>query len=105
MAGNRVSPAWLSPIPRFIPAGENDDEDDEDEDFDDEDEDFDQSCFEDSYYDSEGSDDRCPCHLHATYWPGRLNRERIRLREFVEKQLFSIFEVAPTVRLYNTLLA
>ncbi|KIM42733.1 hypothetical protein M413DRAFT_444401 [Hebeloma cylindrosporum] len=103
----------VSSLERLLYGGkpsEDDDEDEDEGDFDDEDdededENLDHECFEGSDYDSEESDERCPCHLHATYWPDRINRARIPLRDLVEKRLFSIFEVAPTVRLYNTLLA
>ena len=59
---------------------------------------------DDSEYDSDVSLD-CPCNLHAPYWSPRINKERLRLKEYVEKRLMAVFKVTPTQRLYNTLLA
>ena len=78
------------------------DEDDLSEDFDDYYDD--QSCVDDSDCDSEGYD-RCRCHFHARHWPEYINRARIPLRESVEQRLTRIFEITPSLRLYNTLMS
>ncbi|KAF8905778.1 hypothetical protein CPB84DRAFT_1844777 [Gymnopilus junonius] len=59
---------------------------------------------EDSEY---GCDDSChySCKFHAPYWPQRINKARIHLRECVEKRMLAFFKVTPSLRLYNTLLA
>lgn len=84
---------------------DDDGEEDEDnlsEDFDDSYDD--QSCLDDSDYDGEEYD-RCRCHFHAKHWPEYINRARIPLRECVEERLTRIFETAPSLRLYNTLMS
>ncbi|KAF8954252.1 hypothetical protein BDZ97DRAFT_492351 [Flammula alnicola] len=94
---------------KYIGEDESEEEDEEDEEYEDEDEeddyiDGDHSCEDDdSDYDADGSD-RCTCNFHASYWSEHLNKERIPLRVCVEKRLFSIFEVTPSLGIYNTLL-
>lgn len=58
---------------------------------------------DDDYY-TDDSSDRCACNFHAKYWPERLDRERISLRQHVEKRLFAVFEVTPSLAVYNILM-
>ncbi|KAH9483193.1 hypothetical protein JR316_0005297 [Psilocybe cubensis] len=88
--------------------GDDDDDDYEDvEDNESEDDIFEEHAYfdeDDSDYDSDASD-RCPCNLHAPYWPEKINKERLPLRDYVETRLFEIFKVTPSMRIYNTLLS
>lgn len=111
MAGDHVSSSLLFRMPNLISAVEEEEEEEDDyEDIDDDDEiDFygGVPCDEDddSQYDSDESDDRCPCNLHANYWPNSINRERNPLRDCVEKHLFAFFKETPSLRVYNSLRA
>ncbi len=58
---------------------------------------------DDDYY-TDDDDDPCPCNFHAKYWPERLDRERLSLRQHVENRLFAIFELTPSLAVYNTLM-
>lgn len=91
-------------------------DDDDDDDFYDSDEEEDcsvygdRSCTDEEEEDSEYEcDDSCPHHYSgnfpAPYWSRQINRERNHLKEYVEKRLLAVFKVAPSLRLYNTLLA
>lgn len=84
-------------------------EEDEDEDGDgDEDEDEDYDEEDDGYSDEYGSDDadaRCTCKLHARYWTEQINKERISLRECVERRLFAVFKQAPSLRIFLSLIS
>lgn len=89
---------------------EEGDSEDEDEDFEEEDDDVDYT-YSDHSSDEEDSDkdysddesDNCTCNFHAPYWPEKRNRERITLRGHVENHFFRIFELAPSLAIYNTL--
>ena len=78
---------------------EDEDEDEDEEDYDDEDED------EDAYSDSDNTDARCTCKLHARYWTEQINKERISLRDCVEKRLFAVFKQAPSLRIFRSLIS
>jgi hypothetical protein len=88
--------------------GDSDDDKDEDDDFEEEDEDdvdytySDHSSDEEDDYSDDGSDN-CTCNLHAPYWPEKQNRERLTLRGHVENHFLKIFELTPSLAIYNTL--
>ncbi|KDR74299.1 hypothetical protein GALMADRAFT_250097 [Galerina marginata CBS 339.88] len=94
------------------PSGDDDlgdnDEDYEDVDDSEDDDDYcqygDHPCVdEDDDYISDTEADRCSCNFHASYWSEGLNRERLPLRDCVEKRLIAVFKVTPSLRLYKTL--
>lgn len=59
---------------------------------------------EDSDFYTDDSYGRCTCNFHANYWPDLLDQERTALRKYVETRLFAVFEVAPSMATYNTLM-
>ncbi|KAF8164753.1 hypothetical protein B0H34DRAFT_209831 [Crassisporium funariophilum] len=102
-------------LENLLRGGNSDDEDfdpDDEGDYDDELEDEhasdDGTCSGDELeldYESDGSNySLCGCRFHASYWPERLNRERITLRASVEERLFKTFTTTPSLRTYNNLM-
>ncbi|KAF8185134.1 hypothetical protein BJ912DRAFT_803004, partial [Pholiota molesta] len=91
--------------------GDSDDDEDEDDDFEEDDEEDVDYTYSDHSSDEEDSDkdysddgsDNCTCNLHAPYWPEKQNRERLTLRGHVENHFLKIFELTPSLAIYNTL--
>jgi hypothetical protein len=89
--------ALLFSISIFVADSDDDDDWDEEDYFSDEDEDLYTDCG------SEGTDGCRACNLHANYWTDEVNKERVPLRDCVEKCLFSVFKQTPSLRLYRCL--
>ncbi|KAF9475270.1 hypothetical protein BDN70DRAFT_865145 [Pholiota conissans] len=89
--------------------GEDSESDYEEEEFGDITDTFgDYSCDDDVDDDDEDEDEesmRCPCSFHAPYWPENVNRERITLRRHLETRLFNVFELTPSLEIYNVLMS
>ncbi|RDB20271.1 Bifunctional epoxide hydrolase 2 [Hypsizygus marmoreus] len=78
----------------------NIDDDDGDEDYVDEDVEDDESCRGNG-----GDNQHCTCPYHASHWSDVINAQRIPLRDLVENRLRAIFEITPSVRLYNIIIS
>ncbi|CAK5276280.1 unnamed protein product, partial [Mycena citricolor] len=85
------------------------DADDDDDDFDD---DNDQVCQDDDNDGGEGEDDepsrgswRCRCKYHANHWNKHANDQRNELRDLVTEHLQNLFELAPSLKLFTSIVA
>ncbi|EPQ59835.1 hypothetical protein GLOTRDRAFT_136589 [Gloeophyllum trabeum ATCC 11539] len=55
--------------------------------------------------DHEDDPDRCSCSYHADHWPKKLNDHIVPLRKLVQDHLLSVFQVSPSLGLWECLLA
>lgn len=71
-----------------------------------EDEDEGEEDHEEDYYtDSEDGCEHCTCSQHAPHWTKAIGSQRFELRELIQNQLMTRFELMPSLSLHHSLLS